>query len=285
MPSRRGFSLVELLCVLGAIVLLLVVFIPSIRRLTEWARLTSCRTRLRSVHTGLWAHAVENQQQLPPFAFRSMAEPSLFRAGVWGGCEEEGIQFGRHLGPIRTVNLHILIEEDRCPPEVLHCPGLEAKALRALTALYGKDPFSSYAIRFPDSDDVFRSAPELADRFPLRLGIYAQSAGGQTVRAGSTGGVEVPRIRIDEAYKLAEGKYVVATDPIVTEAFWPVLLGGDASRHRVHVERYTTADGTGAVRDVPWEGPLQKAVQSAINSPGESPHSPAAEAIWQVLGN
>ena len=70
MPSSRrmrtaGFTLVELLVVIGIIALLISILLPSLNKARESAKRTACLSNLRQVHQTYMLYALENKDDLP----------------------------------------------------------------------------------------------------------------------------------------------------------------------------------------------------------------------------
>lgn len=63
--SRAGFTLVELLVVIGIIAVLISILLPALQRARDSAATIKCSANVRSIVQGLLAYAAENKQYLP----------------------------------------------------------------------------------------------------------------------------------------------------------------------------------------------------------------------------
>lgn len=102
--GQRGFTIVELLVVLGIVIILLSIFIPYLVSKREESHRISCANHLRQIRDALQAYAMDNDQNLPgvrydssvsgyaafsgpdendPFAPQSSVEPNDVTASLW----------------------------------------------------------------------------------------------------------------------------------------------------------------------------------------------------------
>lgn len=75
MSTRKAFTLVELLVVIGIIAVLIAVLLPALQRAREAGRQIACASNLRQLGQALAMYAAENRNS-PPIAETSTADPN-----------------------------------------------------------------------------------------------------------------------------------------------------------------------------------------------------------------
>jgi len=66
LPYIKGFTLVELLVVIGIIAILLAILMPSMNKAREAAKRTACTSNLHQIHLGIQMYAHDNKGALVP---------------------------------------------------------------------------------------------------------------------------------------------------------------------------------------------------------------------------
>jgi len=85
-----GFTLVEVLVVVGVIILLVAVLVPSIETAMERAQLTKCASNIRQLGAGVMSYAQANTGSLPPVSSNSGDRLNNRYAPRWFVQDEAG---------------------------------------------------------------------------------------------------------------------------------------------------------------------------------------------------
>lgn len=118
MRARPGFSLLELLTVIGIIGLLLGILLPAVEKVRHKGYLVACESNLRSIGQALLTYASEHRGQFP----RTRYVPGS--PIVWGTGAASNDSFGP-TGPQPndvTAAFYLLIREQKLTPSVFVCP-------------------------------------------------------------------------------------------------------------------------------------------------------------------
>jgi prepilin-type N-terminal cleavage/methylation domain-containing protein len=82
---RRGFTLVELLVVIGIIALLISILLPALGRVREKARTVQCASGIRQIYMAVVMYAAENKQFLPrpAYGWDNTGNPLAEKSCAW----------------------------------------------------------------------------------------------------------------------------------------------------------------------------------------------------------
>ncbi len=292
---RSAFSLVELLVVVGIVVLLAAMLVPSFSAARRAARIAACKGQMHSIHPATAAYAASNSRRLPPFAMESH-RGSVPLAGHYGGSPP-GDPNGTFRRGVAWVNLSALSPEGYLQPDALRCPDAHPDLQSGQASWFAhSDRYSTYCLRFSASEDLFADAEPLAGYAGgSLLNIYNQAAGGQRVQVGMHA-YRVPQVRIDRRYRLlgadppGDGWWDLAGDVLLADAFWQAdeqidQAGApfDVRRSRCHGDRYNVLRGDGSVATAEGGSVIDANTPppgGALADDGEN-LSTYAERIWQ----
>ncbi len=121
-PGARGFTLVELLVVIGIIALLISILLPSLNRAREQANRVKCASNLRQIGQAIQMYANENKGMYP----RTVFQPSHPRHSAYTNSRSPN-SFGPGApGPNDvTAALFLLLRTQDIPAARFICPGAD----------------------------------------------------------------------------------------------------------------------------------------------------------------
>jgi prepilin-type N-terminal cleavage/methylation domain-containing protein len=291
---RGGFTITELVVCLIILALLATILMPSLTQAKIQARGALCCSNLHGIGVGIQNYVAAHNQQLPPFAFSDVENLNVPISGHWGGAsrDDDPALFGRR--GVEAVNLWSLVKEDMLWESMLICPGSGDDLVRMKASYFPYSlRYSTYCLRFPTSRDLFDQSRNLTPRSGLTIGIYAQAAGGQSVRVGAYY-QQVPQVRMDRSYHLANGaEYDAANSALVADNFWRrdyVLDQPDSQIYpvrwnRCHQTKFNVLTGCGAMRSRHDDGTIAANTPAGSDMLGDDKAGFAtyAENVWRFL--
>jgi len=86
--SKRGFTLTELMVVVGLIALLISLLMPAITKARAAAQASVCLSNLRQMGTAWQLYTCENKGRLPEYMWQLPMQPDVAYRGYWPGILE-----------------------------------------------------------------------------------------------------------------------------------------------------------------------------------------------------
>jgi type II secretory pathway pseudopilin PulG len=122
MRSRRGFTLVEFMVLLGIGLILVSIFIPYLLRLREDSRRALCASNLRQIGEALVRYSNENGKNFPRVVYDEQNLPTGYRAFT-GADDDNPFAPGSGVQPNDVTASLWLLVRNGLDPAVFICPG------------------------------------------------------------------------------------------------------------------------------------------------------------------
>jgi prepilin-type N-terminal cleavage/methylation domain-containing protein/prepilin-type processing-associated H-X9-DG protein len=186
---RGGFSLVELLVVIGIIVILFSIFVPYVAKVRENDHRAKCAENLRMINSKLQVYAAANHHFFPRVVYDPAHNPDGYAAFTAPASTDPFAKDSQVRPNDVTASLWLLVRADLVQPAAFICPSTgdtpepaDISEFSRRSNFSGKDHLSySYA-------SPFSSAPGyvLNDYLPADFALMADKNPGIDPRTGST---------------------------------------------------------------------------------------------------
>src|SRR5690242_17361226 len=121
--TRRGFTLVELLVVIGIIALLISILLPSLNRARETANRVKCASNLRQIGQAIQLYSNENRGFFPRTYFDGSGNVTTNMVSNMGSQASDPFSNSGTVGPNNVAaSLFLLLRTQEIGSEVFTCP-------------------------------------------------------------------------------------------------------------------------------------------------------------------
>jgi len=169
--NNGGFTLVELLVVIGIIAVLISILLPTLNRAREAANRVSCLSNLRTIHQMLLIYANQNKDQVPLGCLGTTATGSAVEQNNYFISTKSNVVIGDNdpitgqPGPVRYIGLGILYQTGLMKDKsgtVFWCPSFQGDATHQFNT-----PTNPWPPTQTDSRCTYSSRASTDDRTPV----------------------------------------------------------------------------------------------------------------------
>jgi prepilin-type N-terminal cleavage/methylation domain-containing protein/prepilin-type processing-associated H-X9-DG protein len=159
--ARSGFTLVELLVVIGIIAVLISILMPALSKVRNQALAISCANNMRQLYQTALMFSTDHKGALPSPGVPSPPEPNTdpgVQNNRWWASPEWGV------ADVTAGVLHQFVPSKTAAEELIKCPGDNGEASQVGTKISGDNRNMSYSFNAQTTDitDVRRGGSQTA---------------------------------------------------------------------------------------------------------------------------